>query len=171
MKSANNEFAMFALDSFVLARSMAIDSLQVKKLRELTGASMMDCKRALESATGDFDKAQHHLKEQGFKIAEKKLARSTNAGLVEPYIHTDGKSGSLVEVLCETDFVARNPVFKELAHDLAMQVVAMNPKDNAEFLSSAFVKNPSETVEEYIHSKVALLGENIKVGRFVKFQI
>ncbi|MBI2454064.1 MAG: translation elongation factor Ts [Parcubacteria group bacterium] len=148
-----------------------IDSLQVKKLRDLTGASMMDCKRALESAGGDFDKAQHYLKEQGFKIAEKKSARSTDAGLVEPYIHTDGKSGSLVEVLCETDFVAKNPIFKELAHDLAMQVVALNPQDNLELLASAFVKNPSETVEEYIHSKIALLGENIKIGRFVKFKI
>mgnify|MGYP001604571254 FL=1 len=148
-----------------------IDNLQVKKLRDLTGASMMDCKRALENAAGDFDKAQHHLKEQGFKIAEKKSSRSTEAGLIEPYVHTDGKSGSLVEVLCETDFVARNPIFKELAHDLAMQVVAMDPKDNAGLLASVFVKNPSETVAEYIHSKVALLGENIKVGRFARFQI
>ncbi len=148
-----------------------IDSLQVKKLRDLTGASMMDCKRALASAEGDFDKAQHYLREQGAKIAEKKSARSTNAGLVEPYIHTDGRSGALVEILCETDFVARNPIFKELVHNIAMQVVAMDPQDNAELLSSQFIKNPDETVEEYIHSKVALLGENIKVGRFVKFQI
>ena len=148
-----------------------VSSLEVKKLRDLTGASMMDCKRALESSGGDFDKARHYLKEQGFKIAEKKSARSTTAGLVEPYIHTDGKSGALVEVLCETDFVARNPVFKELAHDLAMQAVAVGAEDNAEFLASPFIKNPDETVEEHIHSKVALLGENIKLGRFVKFQI
>lgn len=159
------------INSDYLDYIMPTDSLQVKKLRNLTGASMMDCKRALESAGGDFDKAQHHLKEQGFKIAEKKSARNTNAGLVEPYIHTDGRTGALVEVLCETDFVARNPVFKELAHDLAMQVVAMDPQDEAQFLSSQFIKNPAETVEEYIHSKVALLGENIRVGRFVKFQI
>ncbi|MEK9174569.1 MAG: translation elongation factor Ts [Patescibacteria group bacterium] len=148
-----------------------IDSLQVKKLRDLTGVSMMDCKRALENAGGDFDKAQQYLKEQGVKIAEKKSARTTNAGLVEPYIHTDGRSGALVEVLCETDFVARNPVFKELAHDLAMQIVAMDPQDETELLSAQFIKNPTETVAEYIHSKVALLGENIKVGKFVKFQI
>ena len=148
-----------------------ISSLEVKKLRELTGASMMDCKRALASAGGDFDKAQHHLKEQGFKIAEKKSARSTAAGLVEPYIHSDGRSGALVELMCETDFVARNPVFKELAHDLAMQVMATDPSDESGFLTSPFIKNPDETVGEYIHSKVALLGENIKLGRFVKFQI
>ena len=148
-----------------------ISSVDVKKLRDLTGASMMDCKRALESAEGDFEKAREYLKEQGVKIAEKKSTRSTNAGLIEPYIHTDGKSGALVEVMCETDFVARNPVFKELAHDLALQIVAVDPKDHVEFMASAFVKNPSETIEQYIHSKVALLGENIKVGRFVKFQI
>lgn len=148
-----------------------VSSLEVKKLRELSGASMMDCKRALESAGGDFEKARHYLKEQGFKIAEKKSARATAAGLVEPYIHSDGSSGALVELLCETDFVARNPVFKELAHDVAMQVVATGPADNAELLASAFIKNPDETVEELIHSKVALLGENIKLGRFVRFQI
>lgn len=148
-----------------------IDSLEVKKLRELTGVSVMECKKALEEAGGDFDKARHYLKEQGGEVAEKKAARSTNAGLVEPYIHADGRSGALVELLCETDFVARNPVFKELAHDLAMQVVAADPKDSSELLASAFIKNPAETVEEYIHSKIALLGENIKMGRFVKFQI
>ncbi len=148
-----------------------IDSLQVKKLRDLTGVSIMDCKRALASSGGDFDKARHYLREQGFKIAEKKSARSTTAGLVEPYIHTDGRSGSLVEVWCETDFVARNPIFKELAHDLAMQVVALDPPDLVQLLSAPFIKNSAETVEEYIHSKIALLGENIKVGRFVKFQI
>ena len=150
---------------------MGISSLEVKKLRELTGASMMACKRALESCSGDFDKAQHYLKEQGFKTAEKKSARSTGAGLVEPYIHGDGRTGALVELLCETDFVARNPVFKELAHDLAMQVVAADPQNTAELLASPFVKNESETVEERIHSRVALLGENIKVGRFVRYQI
>lgn len=148
-----------------------IDSSQVKKLRELTGCSMMDCKRALESSDGDFSKAQELLKERGSEIAEKKSARSTNAGLVEPYIHTDGRSGSLVEIFCETDFVARNPVFKELAHDLAMQVTALDPQSEAEFLSSPFIKNPSETIESHIHSKIAVLGENIKLGRFVRFQI
>lgn len=148
-----------------------IDSSQVKQLRDITGASMMDCKRALESAGGDIDKAQEFLKEQGVKIAEKKSARNTNAGLVEPYIHTDGRSGALVEVLCETDFVARNPVFKELAHDIAMQIMAMDPQNIEELLASQFIKNPELTVEAYIHSKVAVIGENIKIGKFSRFQI
>lgn len=161
---------MFHVSCFAF-HDLVIDSLQVKKLRDLSGASMMDCKRALENAGGDMDKAQEFLKEQGVKIAEKKSARTTSAGLVEPYIHTDGRTGALVEVLCETDFVARSPVFKELAHDIAMQIVAMDPQDNAELLSSQFIKNPDETVESHIHAKIAVLGENIKVGKFVRFQI
>lgn len=148
-----------------------IDSLQVKKLRDITGASMMDCKRALENANGDINKAQDFLKEQGVKIAEKKSVRNTKAGLVEPYIHTDGRSGALVEVLCETDFVARNPIFKELAHDIAMQIVAMDPQNNEELLASPFIKNPELTVGAYLHSKIAVIGENIKIGKFSRFQI
>ncbi|MDP3764198.1 MAG: translation elongation factor Ts [bacterium] len=148
-----------------------IDSSQVKKLRDVTGASMMDCKRALESAGGDMDKAQGFLKEQGVKIAEKKSARNTSAGLVEPYIHTDGQSGVLVEVLCETDFVARNPIFKELAHDIAMQIMAMDPQTNEELLASQFIKNPELTVAAHLHSKIAVIGENIKISRFSRFQI
>ncbi|MDP3800476.1 MAG: translation elongation factor Ts [bacterium] len=148
-----------------------IDSSQVKKLRDITGASMMDCKRALEGAEGDMDKAQELLKEQGVKIAEKKSVRNTKAGLVESYIHTDGRSGVLVEILCETDFVARNPIFKELSHDIAMQIMAMDPQTNEELLASQFIKNPELIVEAYLHSKIAIIGENIKIGRFSRFQI
>ncbi|MEK7629683.1 MAG: translation elongation factor Ts [Patescibacteria group bacterium] len=148
-----------------------IDSSQVKKLRDLTGASMMDCKRALENAGGDIDKAQDFLKEQGVKTAEKKSARNTNAGLIEPYIHTNGRSGALVEVLCETDFVARNQIFKELAHDIAMQIVAMDPQNNEELLVSSFIKNPELTIEAYLNSKILVIGENIKIGKFSRFQI
>lgn len=150
---------------------MEISSLDVKKLRELTGASVMECKKALESANGDTAKALEFLKEQGQKTAEKKSERSTKAGLVEPYIHGDGKTGALVELFCETDFVAKNPVFKELAHDLAMQVVVVNPATVEEFLASPFIKDESQTISELITSKIAVIGENIKLGRFVRFQI
>lgn len=150
---------------------MEISSLDVKKLRELTGTSVMECKKALEQANGDVDKALGFLKEQGVKTAEKKAARTTNAGLVEPYIHGDGKIGALVELLCETDFVARNPVFKELAHDIAMQIVVVNPKTPEELLASPFIKNESQTISDLITSKVAVIGENIKLGQFVRFQI
>jgi elongation factor Ts len=150
---------------------MNISSSDVKKLRDMTGASMMDCKRALESAEGDFEKAQKFLDEQGVKIAEKKSSRELRAGLVEPYIHNDSRTGAMIEVLCETDFVARNPVFKELSHDLAMQVLATDPEDITQFLASPFIKDESKTIEDYINSKIAILGENIKVGKFVRFQI
>lgn len=148
-----------------------INSSEVKKLRDMTGASMMDCKRALESADGDVEKAQKFLNEQGIKIAEKKSSRELRAGIVEPYIHNDNRTGALIEVLCETDFVSRNPIFKELAHDLAMQVLATNPDDLAQLLASPFIKDESKTIEDYINSKIAILGENIKVGRFVRFQL
>lgn len=148
-----------------------INSSEVKKLRDMTGASMMDCKRALESADGDVEKAQKYLEEQGVKIAEKKSTRELRAGLVEPYIHNDNRTGSLIEVLCETDFVARNPVFKELAHDLAMQVLVINPEDVDQLLTSPFIKDESKTITDYINSKIAILGENIKVGKFVRFQL
>ncbi len=150
---------------------MEISSLDVKKLRELTGTSVMECKKALEQANGDVTKALEFLKEQGVKTAEKKAARATKAGLVEPYIHSDGKVGALVEVLCETDFVARNPIFKELAHDIAMQVVVINPQTSEELLASTFIKNESQTISDLITSKVAVIGENIKLGQFVRFQI
>ena len=150
---------------------MDISSSEVKKLRDITGASMMECKRALESSAGDIEKAQEYLDKQGFKIAEKKSERATQAGMVEPYIHSNGRTGSLVEVLCETDFVAMNPVFRELAHDIAMQIVASDPKDLESLMSSPFIKDESKTIEEYINSKIVILGENIKVGRFVRFQI
>lgn len=150
---------------------MEISSLDVKKLREATGASVMECKKALENAGGDIEKALGFLKEQGSKTAEKKASRSTNAGLVEPYVHRDGQLGALVEVFCETDFVARNPIFRELAHDLAMQIVVVAPEDTDGLLSSPFIKDESQTISELITSKIAVLGENIKVGRFVRFQI
>jgi elongation factor Ts len=150
---------------------MSISSSEVKKFRDMTGASMMDCKRALESANGDMEKAQEFLAEQGIKIAEKKSSRELRAGLVEPYIHNNSMAGSMIEVLCETDFVARNPVFKELAHDLAMQVLAISPEDLSQLLASPFIKDESKTIEEYINSKIAILGENIKVGKFVRFQL
>jgi len=148
-----------------------VSSSEVKNLRELTGVSMMECKRALEESQGDIAKAQQWLKERGLQVAEKKSARSTGAGLVEAYLHATGRIGALIEVLCETDFVAKNPIFKELAHDLAMQVAVVDPQDLEALMSSPSIKNESETVSDLINSKIALIGENIKIGRFVRFQI
>jgi len=143
----------------------------VKKLREETGASMMECKNALEQAQGDEPKALAILNERGAQIAEKKSAREIKAGLIDAYIHANGKIGVLLELGCETDFVARNENFKALAHDLCLQISAMNPPDVTEFLAQPFIKDPAKTVQSLIHELVAKLGENIKVGRFTRFEI
>ncbi len=101
---------------------------QIAKLRALTGVGMMDAKKALQEAGGNFDKAVQVLRERGLKIAQSKSARTTNQGLVEAYIHPGGRVGAMVEVACETDFVARTDKFKDLVHDLAMQVAASRPR-------------------------------------------
>lgn len=104
-----------------------IPAQDVKKLREMTGASMMQCKKALEETGGNFDEAKKVMQKSGSKIADKKCGRDTAEGLIGSYIHTDGKSGVLVEINCETDFVARGDEFKEFAHEVAMHILAMNP--------------------------------------------
>lgn len=101
---------------------------QVKELREKTGAGMMDCKRALTEAGGDMEKAMRLLRERGMAAAQKKAGRATTEGIVEAYVHGQGRIGVLIEVLCETDFVARNEEFRRLVHELAMQVAAANPR-------------------------------------------
>src|SRR5574341_1080472 len=107
---------------------MAISTDQIKKLRELTGAGVLDAKRALENANGDFDKAAQVLKAKGMAAAAKKSDRVARQGLIETYVHAGGKIGAMLELNCETDFVARTSDFQELAHDLALQIVATNPK-------------------------------------------
>jgi elongation factor Ts len=104
-----------------------ISAQDVKKLRDMTEASMMQCKKALEEAGGNFDEAMKIIQKSGSKIADKKSDRETTEGVIGSYIHTDGKSGVLVEVDCETDFVARSEEFKEFAHDIALHVLAMSP--------------------------------------------
>lgn len=105
-----------------------ISAQDVKKLRDMTGASMMQCKKALEESGGNFDEAIKIMQKSGSKIADKKCGRETTEGIIGSYIHSDGKSGVLVEINCETDFVARGDEFKEFAHDIAMHILAMNPK-------------------------------------------
>ncbi len=107
---------------------MAATAEQIKKLRDLTGAGVLDAKRTLEEHNGDFDKALAVLKEKGLKTAAKKAERAIKAGLIETYVHGAGTLGVMVEVGCETDFVARNEVFQALAHDIALQIAATNPK-------------------------------------------
>ena len=170
---------------------------QVKELREMTGAGIMECKRALQETGGDVQKAIALLKQQGLAKAAKKSGRSASQGLVEPYIHAGGRIASLVEVNCETDFVARTPDFKGLAHDIAMQVAAMSPQYVSEeeipadawdalerehgsraqalaavsLLDQPFIKNPKQTIRDLTNEGIAKLGENIIVRRFARFEV
>ena len=158
----------------------------VKKLRERTGAGVMECKRALEEATGDIDRAVVVLQERGMAMAEKKAHRETSQGMVEAYIHAGGRLGSLVELNCETDFVARTDDFKQLARDLAMQVVASSPAfvaeedlpDGAEgdpkdlcLMLQPFIKDESRTIGDLVKEVIAKTGENIRVRRFTRFEL
>ena len=143
---------------------------QIRKLRELTSAGVMECKKALEEAGGDFDKAKAIIHERGLVKAEKKGARATGAGLLHSYIHNE-RVGVLLELRCETDFVARNDSFKELAHNLAMHIAAMNPSSAEELMVQNYVKDESVDIEGLIKSTIAKVGENIKVEKFCRYEI
>jgi len=166
---------------------MTVDPNAVKQLRELTGAGILACKKALEEARGDLEKAKQILRRQGVAIAEKKAGRQTSQGLVDAYLHPDGRLGALVELNCETDFVARTDEFRGLAHDLAMQVAAteplyISPEELAAanndgnpqelcLLAQPFIKDPSRTVQDLINEAIAKTRENIRVRRFARFQL
>lgn len=143
----------------------------VKQLREKTGASMMDCKKALEEANGDETNATEILKRKDKLTAMKKSERTADQGLIEAYVHANGKIGVLLEMKCETDFVAKNSEFKELAHEIAMHIAGMDSKDSESLLSEPFVKNPSITIKDLVEAKIGKLGENIKIGKFIRFEL
>lgn len=144
---------------------------EIKKLREKTGAGVMDVKKALAEAKGDLKKAEKIIKEKGLDKAKKKADREVLSGLVYSYIHQTGKIGSMVEMACETDFVASNEKFKNLCKEMAMQVASMNPKDVNELLKQDYFRDTSKKVEEVIKELVGKIGENMKVVRFVRFEL
>ncbi|TSC55994.1 MAG: elongation factor T [Parcubacteria group bacterium Greene0714_21] len=144
---------------------------QIKELREATGISISECKKALEEAEGNSEKARELLKKWGKEVAEKKQAREVGEGVVASYLHSTGKLGALVDVRCETDFVARSPEFKVLCHELALQVASMNPQNTEEFLSQPYVKDPSYQVRDLVNTYIARLGENIVVKQFSRLEI
>jgi elongation factor Ts len=143
----------------------------VKKIREETGLGIMEIKSAIEEASGDEVKAKQILKEKGFKKAESKVERETHQGRVATYTHSTGKIGVMVELLCETDFVAKHEDFLTLTKDLCLQVAAMNPETVEDLLKQEFVKDGSKTIEEMIKTLVAKFGENMKLTRFARFEI
>lgn len=150
---------------------MAVKAQQVKKLRDKTGASMMECKNALVETKGNEEKALKVLQKKDQITAMKKSERKADQGIVEAYIHSDNKMGVLLELKCETDFVARNEEFKKLAHELAIHIAGMDSKDEKSLLKEPFVKNPEITIKNLIDEKISKLGENIKIGKFIRYQL
>lgn len=150
---------------------MAITAQQIKELREKTQAGFSDCKMALEQSKGDMKKAEEILRKKGFEKAEKKSDRETGQGLVEAYVHQTGKVGVLVSLLCETDFVARTDEFKHLAHEVAMQVAAMNPKNIEVLMEQEYIRDGSKTISDLIKETIAKVGENIQIGDFKRSAI
>ncbi|KKS37637.1 MAG: Elongation factor Ts [Parcubacteria group bacterium GW2011_GWA2_42_14] len=189
---------------------------QIKTLRDKTGGSINECKKALEEAGGNLEKAEKVLEKRLGGLAGKRLGRETKAGVVDTYIHSDGRIGAMVELFCETDFVARNPVFKSLAHDLAMHIAAFCPAylsldavpqevwqaeknrfeeeargldkpshiiqeivdgklkshfDSISLLEQPFIKDQDKKVSDVVNEAIGKFGENIKVGRFVRFEL
>ena len=164
-----------------------ITAEMIKELRTSTGAGVMDCKRALQEADGDLKKALEVLQKQGLAKAEQKAQREVKNGLIDVYIH-GGRIGAMVEINCETDFVARNEDFKALAHNIAMQIAATEPQylcaddipenlraeaNPAEtcLLSQPFIRDPQRSVQDIVTEAVAKIGENIKVRRFARFEL
>jgi len=164
---------------------MQVSTEAIKALREQTSAGIMECKHALQESGGDLAAAASMLRERGYAIAKKKENRAATEGLVECYVHTGGRIGALVELNCESDFVARTPEFKELAHDLAMQVVGACPRyvspedvpEGEEFsdedclLLQPFIRDPDKKVQDVVIEAIAKVRENIKVRRFVRFAL
>ncbi len=144
---------------------------QIKKLREETGAGVMSCKKAIDQAKGDYQKAKQLIKKWGLLKAKEKSEGSANVGYITSYVHQDSRIGVLVELWCQTDFVARNSMFQKLAHEIALQIAAMNPKDLDELLEQQYIRDPSKTIEELINENIAVLKEKIRIGRFCRYEV
>jgi len=165
---------------------LKIPTAQIKELRDQTGAGIMDCRNALLETEGDREKALKVIEQRNLIRVQKKLGRTASQGVVEAYIHTAGRIGAMVELNCESDFVARTAEFKELAHNLAMQIAAQDPQ----FISSGevsegidiepkadclllqpYIRDPDKTIQDIITETIAKVGENIKVSRFARFEL
>jgi elongation factor Ts len=149
---------------------MAIDINLIKQLREETGAGIADCRTALEETKGNLEEAKKVLHQKGLDKAGGKSDRETGAGLVEAYSH-NGKIGVLVQVQCETDFVAKTDDFKKLAHDLALQIASMAPADTEELMKQEYIRDTSMTIEDLVKTAISKLGENIKVASFSRITL
>ena len=143
---------------------------RIKQLREETSVSVSECKKALEQAKGNFEKAKELLKQWGKDFAKKTVERTTKQGIIESYIHPNKKIGVLIELRCETDFVAKSPDFLGLAHELCLQVAAINPEE-IPILKQPWIKDETKTVKDLIDEAIAKLGENIVLEKFIRYEL
>jgi elongation factor Ts len=142
----------------------------IQKLRDATGAGVMECKRALADASGDFDAAVKLIRERGLSKVEKRAGRETGAGLIRSYVHNE-RIGVLLDLRAETDFVVRSEPFQELARELTMQIAATNPKDAEELLAQPYVRDESKTVGDLVNDLIARVGENVRIGGFSRMEV
>jgi len=150
---------------------MKINLDQLKKLREETGAGVMDVRRALEAGEGNEEKAREWLKANAIKTADKKSDRETKEGFVASYVHTTGKVGALVALTCETDFVAKTEDFRNLGREIAMQVASMSPETVEELLKQPYIRDPKSTISDLVKQTAGKVGENIVIKQFVRVNI
>lgn len=150
---------------------MTISAEDIKKLREATSCGVIDCKKALDQAQGDFAKAKELLRQRGLEMAAKKSDRVAKEGRVESYIHNGNKIGVVVELNCETDFVARSDDFIKFSKDLAMHIAAMNPENVESLLAQPYVRDASKTIKDLLNELVAKIGENTVINRFVRYKV
>lgn len=144
---------------------------QIKELREKTGAGVMDAKKALEEAAGNMDKAIELIRAKGLARAEEKSEREVNSGKVYCYTHLGGTAAAMVEVACETDFVAKTDEFDLLCKEIAMQIVSMDPKDVDELMAQPYIRDASKTIEQLVKELISKTGENIRIIRFARFKL
>jgi len=148
-----------------------ITAQQIKELRDKTGVSVSACKRALEEAGGDMEKALAVLQRESAKSAEKKADRLLGSGVIEAYVHNNKKVGVILELKSESDFVSGNEEFRTLAKDIAMHIAASAPSDPNELMGQPYIKNPAVTVKELLNQAVQKFGEKIEVSRFAKYNL
>jgi elongation factor Ts len=159
---------------------MATTTELIKELRDKTGAGIMECKKAIEDALGDLGKAEQLIKQRGLALAEKKAGREAGQGLIDSYVHA-GRIGAMIELNCETDFVARTVDFKTLAREIAMQVAATNPSrissreastdGDVPLLDQPYIRDPGKTVQDLVNETIAKVRENVVIRRFARFEL
>ncbi len=144
---------------------------KIKELREKTGAGVMDAKRAIEEARGDLEEAEKIIRQKGLTKAASKSEREVKSGRVYSYVHNTGRVGAMVEIACETDFVANTEDFQSLCKEIAMQVASMDPTDVEVLMKQSYIRDGSKTIEDLVKALIAKTGENTKIVRFVRFAL